>query len=70
KSALQEFVQARERPLPEYRLVGTVGPDHSKHFQVEVVVGGESLARGSGASKKEAEQESARIALEKLRIEN
>ncbi len=67
KSALQEFVQARERPLPEYRLVGTVGPDHSRQFQVEVVVGGESLARASGASKKEAEQESARLALDKLR---
>jgi ribonuclease-3 len=68
KSALQEFVQAHERPLPEYRLVGSVGPDHRKEFEVEVLVGGEALARGTGASKKEAEQESARLAIEKLRI--
>ena len=46
KSALQELLQARDRPLPEYRLAGTVGPDHRKLFQVEVVVGGEALARG------------------------
>lgn len=70
KSALQEFVQARERPLPEYRLIDAVGPDHQKQFQVEVVVGGEPLARATGASKKEAEQESARLALEKLGMEH
>src|SRR5690606_16464134 len=70
KSALQEFVQARDRPLPEYRLVGTAGPDHRKQFEVEVVVGGAALARASGTSKKEAEQEAARLAIEKLRIGN
>ncbi len=66
KSALQELVQARELPLPEYRLVGTVGPDHRKQFRVEVVVRGEPLAEAVGPSKKEAEQEAARVALEKL----
>src|SRR5690349_6274916 len=39
KSGLQELVQARNRPLPEYRLIGTLGPDHQKRFEVEVVVG-------------------------------
>ena len=68
KSGLQELVQARSQAPPEYRLVGTFGPDHEKRFEVEVVVGGESLARASGPSKKEAEQEAARIALENLRI--
>jgi len=63
KSGLQELVQARNRPLPEYRLIGTLGPDHQKRFEVEVVVGGEPLARGSGRSKKDAEQEAARLAL-------
>jgi ribonuclease-3 len=63
KSGLQELVQARNRPLPEYRLIGTLGPDHQKRFEVEVVVGGEPLARGSGRSKKDAEQEAARQAL-------
>jgi len=66
KSGLQELVQARNKPLPEYRLVGTLGPDHQKRFEVEVVVGGEPLARGSGRSKKDAEQEAARLALVKL----
>jgi len=70
KSGLQELVQARSQPLPEYRLVGTFGPDHEKRFEVEVLVGGESLARASGPSKKEAEQEAARRALENLRSEN
>jgi ribonuclease-3 len=67
KSALQEDLQSHNRPLPEYRLVGTVGPDHRKQFLVEVVVHGEALAQASGASKKEAEQEAARLALDKLR---
>jgi len=67
KSALQELVQSRNALLPEYRLVGTVGPDHRKLFQVEVVVSGEPLAEATGASKKEAEQEAARLALEHLR---
>jgi len=70
KSGLQELVQARSQPLPEYRLVGTFGPDHEKRFEVEVLVGGESLARASGPSKKEAEQEAAKKALENLRSEN
>ena len=68
KSGLQELVQARSQPLPQYRLVGTFGPDHEKRFEVEVLVGGESLARASGPSKKEAEQEAAKRALENLRI--
>lgn len=67
KSALQELVQAKNGPLPEYRLVGTLGPDHRKLFQVAVVVNGEAVAEATGASKKEAEQEAARLAMEKLR---
>jgi ribonuclease-3 len=67
KSALQELVQARELPLPEYRLVASLGPDHRKLFEIEVLVKGEPLASATGPSKKEAEQEAARAALEKLR---
>jgi ribonuclease-3 len=70
KSALQEYLQSHDRPLPEYRLAGTLGPDHRKLFQVELSVRGETLSEGTGASKKEAEQEAARLALEKLRIQN
>jgi ribonuclease-3 len=70
KSALQEFLQSRDQPLPEYRLTGTIGPDHRKLFQVEVIVRDQTLAEAMGPSKKEAEQEAAKLALEKLRIEN
>jgi len=66
KSTLQEVLQARNLGLPEYRLVDTVGPDHNKQFRVEVAVRGEAVADALGGSKKEAEQEAARAALEKL----
>ena len=69
KSALQELVQADNRTLPEYRVVGTIGPDHQKLFEVEVLVAGASLARATGPSKKEAEQEAARLALRQLTAE-
>ena len=67
KSALQEYLQSHDRGLPEYRLTGTAGPDHRKQFQVDVVVGGEVLASSAGPSKKDAEQDAARLALERLR---
>ena len=67
KSALQEHLQASERPLPEYRVTGARGPDHRKQFQVAVIVAGEVLGEAIGPSKKEAEQEAARLALVKLR---
>jgi len=66
KSSLQEYLQSHDEPLPEYRLAGTLGPDHRKLFEVEVVVRGEPIASATGPSKKEAEQEAARLALEKL----
>ena len=67
KSALQEFLQSHEMPLPEYRLAGTLGPDHRKLFEIEVIVRGERLASGTGRSKKEAEQDAARASLDKLK---
>jgi ribonuclease III len=70
KSALQELLQGRDLPLPEYRLVGAVGPDHQKQFQVELVVKGESIASAVGPSKKEAEQEAARAALAALKTQS
>jgi ribonuclease-3 len=63
KSALQEAMQAAGRGLPHYRLVSAEGPEHRKRFDVEVVVGGQSIARASGRSKKEAEQQAAKAAL-------
>ena len=66
KSALQERLQALGRPLPDYRIAGEAGPDHRKVFSVEVLVAGEVLGSATGRAKKEAEQEAARRALEKV----
>ena len=66
KSRLQERLQAQGRPLPAYRVSGEVGPDHRKLFHVEVLVGDDMIAQGVGRTKKEAEQEGARLALETL----
>jgi ribonuclease III len=66
KSALQERVQSAGGPLPEYAVIGESGPDHHKTFQVQVRVGGKPMADAGGRSKKEAEQEAARLALEQL----
>jgi len=66
KSALQEYLQAKGRGLPAYRLAAELGPDHRKRFVVDVVVDGETIASAEGRSKKEAAQSAARAALEKL----
>jgi len=66
KSALQERLQALGRGLPDYRIAGEAGPDHRKLFSIEVVCQGEVLGAATGKAKKEAEQEAARQALEKL----
>ena len=66
KSRLQELLQAQGQQPPAYYLVGTEGPDHDNKFSVEVRLGNEVLAYGSGRSKKKAETEAARVALEKL----
>jgi ribonuclease-3 len=66
KTQLQEQAQARYRSSPRYRVVAEVGPDHSKTFEIEVELRGEALGRGSGRSKKDAEQAAARLAVEAL----
>jgi ribonuclease-3 len=66
KSALQEHLQAERTPPAEYRVVEESGPEHQKTFTVEVRAGDNLIARGRGASKKAAEQEAARLILEKL----
>jgi len=63
KSRLQELIQSRYQSAPVYRLV-EAGPDHARTFTIEVMTGGEVLGRGSGKSKKMAETEAARQALE------
>ena len=66
KSALQEWLQSHDRGLPVYRLMAEIGPAHRRRFEVEVLVGGEALARAQGRSKKEAAQAAAKAALEVL----
>jgi ribonuclease-3 len=66
KTVLQERTQAELRTVPEYRLVEQRGPAHARQFTSEVWVNGVCLARGEGASKRDAEQEAARAALTQL----
>jgi ribonuclease-3 len=66
KTQLQEQGQARFRTSPRYRVVGEIGPDHLKTFEIEVELRGTVLGRGSGRSKKDAEQAAARVAVEAL----
>ncbi len=67
KSALQELTQQTSGERPVYRVIKESGPDHRKSFVVEVALGDAILGRGEGASKKEAQQIAAGIALQKLR---
>ncbi len=64
KSRLQEMTQKRFHALPSYRLVETGGPDHARHFRVALYFNDKEISEGTGKSKKEAEQQAARIALE------
>lgn len=63
KTRLQEYSQKAYNQLPTYNLRKSSGPDHRKHFEVEVRVAGKIQGRGTGSTKKEAEQEAAREAL-------
>jgi ribonuclease-3 len=66
KSAFQEWAQANGRGLPHYRLAAVEGPDHRRRFDVEVLLGGEVVARATGRSKKDAEQQAAKAALSRF----
>jgi ribonuclease-3 len=63
KTELQQLFQSRRR-TPQYRVLTVAGPDHARSYEVEVRLDGAALGRGSGRSKKEAEQAAARAALE------
>ncbi len=66
KTALQELIQQKKDQKLVYTLVGTSGPDHDKQFEVEVSLNGNPVGRGTGRSKKRAEQSAAHAALDKL----
>ncbi len=66
KTALQELVQQKKNQVLHYVLTGQSGPDHDKTFQVQVLLNDRVIGQGSGTSKKRAEQDAARNALEHL----
>jgi ribonuclease-3 len=68
KSVLQSHVQKAHGTSPHYQVVKESGPDHDKRFQASVLIGGEVKGVGWGKSKKEAEQEAAKKALEEMII--
>ncbi|MBN1483114.1 MAG: ribonuclease III [Chloroflexia bacterium] len=69
KSALQIEVQGRMGITPRYRTVGEWGPEHDRTFRAQVLVEGEVLGQGEGASKQAAQQEAARQALKQWGLE-
>ncbi len=66
KSNLQKYLQQQKRPLPVYKTLGSSGPEHSRVFTVAAHIEDVEMGRGSGPSKKAAEQEAARAALQTL----
>ena len=67
KTRLQEWLQARQHPLPEYRLVATTGEDHDKLFLVECMLGAPAVQRSAqGTSRRQAEQAAAALILQQL----
>ena len=67
KTQLQEYLQGRQRALPQYELVGVSGEDHDQQFQVACRIAKPALVvEGAGNSRRKAEQVAARIALERL----
>ena len=67
KSVLQEYCQSRGM-FPEYELLSETGPDHEKIFEVSLMCGKHGSLRAKGSNKKKAQQEAARLMLEKLNI--
>jgi ribonuclease III len=59
KTELQQRIQAELHITPTYRVIAETGPDHDKVFEVELLIGDEVKTRGSGRTKKEAEQNAA-----------
>ncbi|XWN38534.1 MAG: ribonuclease III [Balneola sp.] len=68
KSALLEYTQAEKMSLPSYKVITESGPGHDKTFEIMVSVDNKELGTGKGRSKKNAEQEAAKMALKTLGI--
>lgn len=70
KSMLQQAVLKRFKTTPSYKVISEIGPDHKKHFIVEVLISGKRYGIGSGGNKKSAEQLSAKEALSAIESED
>ena len=66
KNRLQELLQGRGDPLPEYQTVAQDGPAHAPTFVVECLVSGSAVASGTGSSKQQAQRKAAQAALSAL----
>lgn len=66
KTKLQEEIQNTYKVAPQYRLVGELGPDHDKTFEIHLYIAGKKVGEGRGKSKKAAEQNAALSAMENL----
>jgi ribonuclease III len=64
KTRLQEQLQAEGRAVPQYVVLEELGPSHRRRFRVQCLIDGEPVSTGEGHSKKEAQQDAARQALE------
>ncbi|MDL1965269.1 MAG: ribonuclease III [Candidatus Desulfofervidus auxilii] len=70
KTRLQMLLQKQCHRLPAYRVLNTMGPDHAKQFIIGVFINGKLLGKGVGKSRKRAEQEAAKQALNELKLRN
>ena len=70
KTSLQELTQARFGITPEYKVLASRGPDHLKEFEVGVYIEDKEYSRAIGKSKKIAQQEAAKLAVELLKKES
>lgn len=66
KALLQDYCQKKYQQTPSYQVLEESGPDHSKNFIIAVIIDNEEYGRGSGASKKEAQQSAAESAMERI----
>lgn len=66
KADLQSYCQKKYSTHPTYTIISETGPEHSKKFIIEASINGIKLSQGEGSSKKEAEQQAAKKALENL----
>ena len=67
KSRLQEYAQAKNKTTPKYKILEEKGPEHKRTFKIGVYINDKYITYAAGSSKKEAEENAAKIALEKLK---